>query len=249
MSRHPHLSRDFWRHFGYLLIRGVLFPWGTLKTVDTTSGRVVVGFLIFGIAGTGLGAAITGFFQGLPLWVPAVVFLLLFLYGLAGASYERIEAAKDGHGMLETESNEKLRRIEAKNAELEEKLAMDKKRVAFKDLLGEAYGEGARLIARGITSQEYELEFADFDKRKSNVAAWRDRTSDLIADALGAGERKRFLAEISRIVPEWARTHMDLDEWIEGRLKQLERLMERADVMDLRPDFDPQDHHERRSGG
>jgi membrane protein implicated in regulation of membrane protease activity len=62
----------------------------TLKGGNDLSGVVSILLSIL-VGGAGLVAAAGAFFQKLPWWVSAVVFLSLFLYGLLRASYEEVK--------------------------------------------------------------------------------------------------------------------------------------------------------------
>jgi hypothetical protein len=197
-----------------------------LKSIDSLAGRIVVGLLIVGIVGAGIGAAIGAFFQALPWEVAAAIFLLLFLYGLVGASYE-VKREKDG---------------------LEQKLATTKKRKAVMDLLGDAQEEGESLKQgrkypfNAEISDEYQ---ARYDKE---VRMWVNRTYNLINDAFGKAWAQRFISNegyteielLGHEPPPYVYLSSTQKRYlIPARLKRLHELIPQLHGLDVNPDFDP----------
>src|SRR5215212_5327110 len=163
MARSPLLDRNFRRFCGRLLKRAFVLLWGTLKDWNDFTGTIVIILLIAGV-----GASAGWLFQGLPWWVSAAIFLLLFFYGLLRASYE-----------LQQEKNE----VEKEKDELEKKAEDKNKRVAVKDLLGEAMEKGQNLRSSGKAQRRANLPAA----RK-----WVERTHDLIEAAFDKAEARYF---------------------------------------------------------
>ncbi len=236
MDRSPLFTSDFWRHCRFLFAWGILFPWGLLKGIDSLQGRIVIVLLLAGVVGTGVGTAITAFFGGLSWWVPGAIFLVLFLYGLAEASYE-VKQEKDA---------------------LEKRLEEPQKRKAIRDLLGAAREKGESLKQGrwySLESQNQDLENIEIgDEHQTRydeeVRAWVDCTYNLINDAFSKDEAQHFISNegytdkelFGRELPSFMHLSSTQRKYlIPARLKRLDELRARLHPLDVNPDFDPQD--------
>ncbi len=203
--------------------RAFALLFNTARRLDTWGGVVTTSLGVFGVGGGVIGAAL----QLVPWYVPGAVFGALFLYGLLRVNQEN------------------YREIEAERNRAQRRLATDEKRIALKDLLGEAREEGPHAHARAH-------ETGDLDA----LSRWTNETRDLIEAAFGKGEAQLFLSD------EGYPTHSlpgspGNDAWaalaqfnvsarnrrereIGYRLRRLDSLILRADSLPIRPDFDPQ---------
>ncbi len=115
---------EFLRFSGRLGWRALVLAVGALKIGNDFWGIVVSGLLI---AGTSV-SLFAWYEQHVRWWVPAGIFLLLFLYGLFRASYEEV-----------TQRDGEIRRVEGKRAELEAKLEAAEGRNAPKIVVDKEY--------------------------------------------------------------------------------------------------------------
>ncbi len=145
------------------------------------------------------------------------------------------------YGFLKV-NQENIREVEAARDKAQGHLATIEKRIALKDLLGEAREEGPRAFgthAEGVLDR------------------WRERTKDLIEAAFGKGEAQLFLSDEgypthslpgnpgNDALAVFARANMSArnprERMIGYRLRCLDSLILRMGSLPIRPDFDPQD--------
>lgn len=194
------------------------------RLVKLTPLVLVQAFKRFDLFASALAAllALVGFSawqQFLPWWVPLVAFLFLLLYGFLRANYEEFQ------------------KVENKKEQLESKVATDEKRASVKDLLGTAYANGSYLV-----------------NNEGDIEGWVATTRNLIEAAFSKSEAQLFLSnrgytlENVEGVTSANSGHRFFNTdvfWIEARLKRLEDLIFRADSLNIRPGFDPQELESR----
>jgi hypothetical protein len=183
------------------------------------------------------GTSITAFLRLIPWWGVLVGILVFVLYALVLAIYGKIKETED------------------EKAALERKLATAKKWRAVNNLLGNALEEGLSLkqgkkYALESENQNLEeIEISDeYQARYDNeVRAWVDRTYQLINDAFGKAEAQRFVSNegytdedlFGRELPSFV--HLSSTErqyLIPARLRRLDRIIDRANSLEINPDFD-----------
>ena len=202
--------------------------WQTLKQGDT-----IASILTSALGITGLSWAL----QFIPWWVPVSALGILFLYGLLRANYEAFREGEDA------------------KQELEAKLATAEKRKAVNDLLGGALEEGlslkqGRMYALESENQNLEeIEIGDeYQATYDNeVRAWVDRTYQLINDAFGKAEAQRFVSNegytdedlFGRELPSFVHLRSTERKYlISARLRRLDKIIDRANSLEINPDFD-----------
>jgi hypothetical protein len=214
--------RNFWR----FLVFWFDVALRTLALVPQAFKRLD---LLYGVVPIVLGAG-AGLYLNLISWW--MVFVALLVFGLMWAVYEKWKGAND------------------RKEELEEKLAEQQKRIAVKDLLGDAQeeGEGLKQGRKYTFTAEVSDEYqAIYDEE---VRVWINRTYNLINDALGKAEAQRFISnqgytEIELLgyePPPYVYLSSTQRKYlIPPRLRRLHELTARLHDLDVNPDFDPQD--------
>jgi hypothetical protein len=217
------------RDFYWRLVKSS-FPvfWEAIKRGDTVASILTAVLTVTGLS---------WILRFIPLWMPVSVLGLLFLYGLLRANYEAFREVEDAW------------------QELGAKLATAEKRKAINDLLGGALEEGlslkqGRMYALECENQNLEeIEIGDeYQARYDNeVRAWVDRTYQLINDAFGKAEAQRFVSNegytdedlFGRELPSFV--HLSSTErqyLIPARLRRLDKIIDRANSLEINPDFD-----------
>lgn len=161
-----------------------------------------------------------------PLWPFSAAWALLplaalFVYGLMKANYEAFRA------------------VESRNEASEAQVGTDEKRRAYKESLGTAYREGARLYST-VFVDEVRQRYRPIEDVKADVTDWRERVCAFLGGALGAHQAELFRGEFGEAKMEGTFRTDHVRAWIEDRLRKLERLIEQADSAQLRPGFDPE---------
>ena len=165
-----------------------------------------------------LGAGAAWYLDLISWWM---IFVVLLVFGAMWAVYEKWKEADD------------------QRQELEEKTATAAKRKTVKDLLGDAVDEGKNL-QRTVYADGGELKLVS----QQDVEDWVHRTYDLIEAAFDRGEAQHFLNS-EDYKPEKASPFRDARHdpykyFTEIRLRRLNELIVRANLLEISPDFDPQ---------
>jgi hypothetical protein len=101
-----------------------------------------------------------------------------------------------------------------------------------KDRLGSAIAAGNDLLD-GLPNQR------DDFTAELVVEAWIHRTHDLINAAYGNGEAALFMDSSGYILHADGSTRSNLRKFVDGRMRRLSELVQRADGMTVREEFDP----------
>ena len=189
----------------------------------TTFTTVLVFYLLFNKKIAAWGYGVIGTVS--PWWALAPVGIL-FLYGLMQANYEAF-----------TKVEQRADDAEAENKRLAAQLDGKAKRKAVKDLLGAAVEQGERL--RG------EMRRVGNDYRfntKDDVKDWVDMTHDFIEAAFDKGEARRFLdsGDYTPKNPLATEEEPAVDTYeyhLEPRLRRLHELIQRANGVEINPNF------------
>jgi hypothetical protein len=117
--------------------------------------------------------------------------------------------------------------------------AKSQKRLAMKNLLGSAIETGVSLTAKQRTESE-----SDANAFKSDAEAWATRTYQLIEDAYGKGEAKRFCDNAGITIYRSGPQHPSVlaNSWMSARIQRLNELMPRVETIVMVSDFDPSKH-------
>lgn len=192
--------------------------------------------LVLGALSLVVGPSFFASFRLIPWWGVLVGLTLFVVYAVALAVYD------------------KATKIEDEKAELEKKLAYGRKRKAVNDLLGNALEEGLSLKQDRTYDHEDEEQDQEDDElldehlaRYEEIRAWVDHTCYLIHNAFGKAEAQRFVSNegfseeelFERKLPRFMyRTPTQRKYSISARLKRLDTIIDRANVLEISPDFD-----------
>lgn len=135
---------------------------------------------------------------------------------------------------LESE-NEQLR---AERDALKEKVTIHDSRIALKQALNSAYRDGLHLRGSGGTHSRRRSISRERVPNDEAAAKWAIRANELIKEALGEGEARRFLGTDSRRLEDPSTT--EEQKQLNGRLNRLSELIQRVDSLqplELRPGF------------
>jgi hypothetical protein len=185
------------------------------------------------------GVSIGAIFRLIPWWCVLVGIGLLVLYAVALAVYEKIKEGED------------------ERAALKQRLATVKKRRAVNDLLGSALEEGlslkqGRMYALESENQNLEdIEISDEYQARydEEVRTWVDRSYNLINDAFGKAEAERFVSNegytdeelFGRELPPFVHLNATQRKYlIPARLRRLDKIIDRANSLEINSDFEPQ---------
>jgi hypothetical protein len=103
-----------------------------------------------------------------------------------------------------------------------------------KDHLRSAIAAGNDLVL-GLPNQT-----DDFSAERA-VEAWTHRAHDLIGAAYGSGEAALFMDSSGYVFSSDGSVRRSLRNFIDGRIRRLSELLQRADSMTVRDDFDDAD--------
>ena len=129
--------------------------------------------------------------------------------------------------------NERLR---AERDALKEKIKAQDRRVTLKQALSAAYRDG--LYLRGRTPTHRRRGNRGRTHNDGGAAKWAIRTGELIKEALGEGEARRFLGVDAHSSDDSSVT--EEQKRLNGRLNRLSELIQRVDSLhplEIRPDF------------
>jgi myosin heavy subunit len=129
--------------------------------------------------------------------------------------------------------NERLR---AERDALEEKMKTQDKRITLKQALNAAYRDG--LYLSGKTPTHRRRGNSDRRRNDEGAARWAIRTGELIKEALGEDEARRFLGVDAQSSEDPNTT--EEQKRLNGRLNRLSELIQRVDSLhplELRPNF------------
>jgi hypothetical protein len=131
---------------------------------------------------------------------------------------------------------DRLDEVKAANEALQSQISTDEKRIALKDLVGEAMNEG-RVLLRMLRREE-----SDEAKRVrlAEVDLWVHRTSGLIEAAFDKYEGQVLLESVGESTNTRHRSPANRISEMQARLKQLYELRSRVDTITIRPDFNPE---------
>ena len=196
-------------------------------------GDLIASALGFFCTATGLSWAL----EYVPLWVPLVGLGSLFFYGVARGVYDDFEKAKEDRARLEKTLEER------------------KKRKAINDLVGNALEEGLSLKQGGkyaFKSENQNLEDIEISgehqaRYDEEVRTWVDRTYNLTNEAFGKAEAQRFISNEGYTdeelfgcgLPPFVYLSSTKRKYLlPARLKRLDKLIDRANSLEINPDFD-----------
>jgi hypothetical protein len=211
--------------------------WRSLTGLDRVTGALA---LAFGVVG------LSAWQQLLPWWSPFVAFGVILLYGFLRENYEENLA-------VERERDDAKR----KGNKLEQRLEDKAKRKAVNELLGNALEEGLSLKQGRRYALESEnqnlgdIEIGDEYQARydEEVRTWVDRTYNLINDAFGKAEAERFISNegytdeelFGRELPPFVHSKATQRKYlIPARLRRLDTVIDRANSLEIDPDFEPQ---------
>ena len=135
--------------------------------------------------------------------------------------------------------NEQLR---AQRDALKEKVTIHDSRVALKQELNAAYRDGLHLRGGGGTHSRRRRTNRGRTPDDEAATKWAIRTNELIKEALGEGEARRFLGTDARGSGDPSAT--EEQKQLNGRLNRLSELIQRVDSLqplELRPGFKDQE--------
>lgn len=179
--------------------------------------------LLYGAVPLLLGVGAAAYLNLISVWSALAVLLVL---GLMWAVYEKWEETND------------------RKEELEAKLATAAQRKAVKELLGACSTEGEKLRKWSYVEDGERIIVSQAD-----VEDWVHRTRDLLEAAFDKAEAQRFVSNRgyteeelgyrpnARLKPR----NLDSPYLTAARLKRIDELVARMHLLDISPDFDPQD--------
>jgi hypothetical protein len=97
----------------------------------------------------------------------------------------------------------------------------------IKDIIGSYMQAGNRLLSLGTRDDLSRMEPAE---------KWVTITQDFINAAFGSSEATLFLSDVGYT---FYSSDGKVGNWIKGRLRRLEELLKRVDILDIEQDFDP----------
>ena len=104
--------------------------------------------------------------------------------------------------------------------------------LAFKTLLGAAERRGRVLLGEANRAR-------DLDETQREAHAWAEETQQLIQRAAGEGEASFLMSNVGVELPSGVAPGRQIRIFIDGRLRRIGDLIQRADTLPLEPDFDP----------
>ena len=117
--------------------------------------------------------------------------------------------------------------VASKNAEKE-------KRIAMKDLFGEAINECTLINEKPRTESEED------DAYVKEAGAWVAKTSQLVEKAYGKGEADLFMDDAGiPMMSSQGHPNVLMRHKMIARIQRLNELMSRVDTITMQPDFDP----------
>jgi hypothetical protein len=121
----------------------------------------------------------------------------------------------------------KLRKAQADQTQLE---AREQTTLAVKSILGATISAGEKLIADRQTADEKQFE--------SNANAWATKADDFVLAAFGSGEQTLFRSDAGYVFYGDGSRRSDIRNWVDGRLRRLNDLLQRSGTIPVRKDFD-----------
>src|SRR5215813_13320522 len=100
-----------------------------------------------------------------------------------------------------------------------------------KDLLGKTVAAGTQLLR--------ELKDKEVGQAENDAENWGQKARDLVAAAYGDGEAALFLDSSGYTFYSDGSPKSHIRNWIDGRLRRLTGLLQRADTLTVRSEFDP----------
>jgi hypothetical protein len=121
-----------------------------------------------------------------------------------------------------------LRKTQVENADYRDQ--KEKTLLAVKGVLGAAISAGEQLIVDWSKADEKELE--------SNANAWATKADDFVLAAFGSGEQALFRSDAGYIFYGGGSRVSTIRNWVDGRLRRLNDLLQRSSSLPLQKDFD-----------
>jgi hypothetical protein len=212
-----------------------------VKRVDTFVGLLTICVWVF-IGGTAAGA----WWEQVPWQVPVTAIIVFLVYGFLRAVYQEYWQVEQERDDAKREGNK-----------LEQRLEDKAKRKAVNELLGNALEEGLSLkqgrkytLASGNENPEGIEMGNEYQARyDEEVRTWVDRTYNLINDAFGKAEAERFISNegytdeelFGRELPPFVHLNATQRKYlIPARLRRLDKVIDRANSLEINSDFEPQ---------
>lgn len=121
----------------------------------------------------------------------------------------------------------KLRNTHADQTQLE---AREQTILAVKSILGATISAGEKLIADWPTVDEKQLE--------ADANAWATKADDFVLAAFGGGEQALFKSDAGYVFYGDGSRRSKIRNWVDGRLRRLNDLLQRSGTIPVRKDFD-----------
>jgi hypothetical protein len=141
------------------------------------------------------------------IWIAAIAFL-----------YANFRAYDD--------LSSKLQRLQADKAQLE---GRDQMILAVESILGTTISAGEKLIADWRAADEKQFE--------ADANAWATKADDFVMAAFGGGEEAMFRSDAGYIFYGDGSRRSGIRNWMDGRLRRLNDLLQRSGTIPIRKDF------------